>query len=327
MSNYSVFTHEVGFYGIVKIGSAPGIVPDVTILATGGDVNLNTDPIFSTGVWGAGWYSAANQVAYAVNAMRIEGSAAFELAAGDIFNAVKSFGFENRASDYGHLLKVLPQAKSGFYGNAWCSGVSFDASVDSLVTGNLSYSSGTIIPEKSWQGEGWITGTLQPGHKGDVSDPYKNPLPFTSPTSVYPFWATKVAIATDNPPVTFVQLSDIISWTANYTSELNFLTLCNGVTTAPVAPDYIMVGGMDADGSFTIFSIPDQLSPVNFQLMKACRISLAPGITPSIYNTITFPYIVYNSGSTSVQTGGTYIQSDISFTAVGDGTEPPMKIA
>ena len=322
MANAAVFSHEVGFYGLVRMATAPGGTPTVAILATGGDVSLNTDPIFSSGVWGAGWYTAANQVAYAVNYMRIEGSASFELAydsnpANSIFGAIASFGFDERANHLGHVIEVLPQGKAGFRGKAWCSGVSFDASADSIVTGNINYSSGELDDTN------WLVGAgnKQPADGTKLS----TGTPPSPPTAVYPYWGTSIWVGAST--ATLAQLPDIVNWSANYTSEINFVTLCSGRTASPVAPDYIMVGGMDADGSFTIFSLTEQLTPSTFQSMKACEIRIKPGSDLTHTNTITFPYIVYNSGSTSIQTGGTYIQADVSFSALGDGTKPPMSIS
>lgn len=328
MGTSSVFSHEVGFYGYVKIGSGPagGAAELVTVLATGGDLNLATDPIFSSGVWGAGWYTAANQVAYAVNYMRIEGSAAFELAAAEspalgIFDAVKSFAFDERANTNGHIVELKPNGKGGFSGKAWCSGCSFDASADSIVNGNINFSSGDLS-DANWS----ITQQTVDGTKLSTGAP-------PAPTAVYPYWATEVGIDTtvggtngSSADNVYTKLNDVVSWNANYTSEINFVNLCSGGTTNPLAPDYIMVGGMDADGSFTIFSLTSQLSPATFQAMKACQIQLRPGNNLTTANKITFPYIVYNQGSTSIQTGGQYITADISFTALGDGTKPPMSV-
>ena len=52
------FTYDVGYMGVVKVAQK-------TILATSGSVQVEQTPIFSSGVWGAGWYNAAQQVAYA----------------------------------------------------------------------------------------------------------------------------------------------------------------------------------------------------------------------------------------------------------------------
>lgn len=326
MSTSAVFTHEVGFYGWVEMASTPGASPSVSILATGGDVGLNTEPIFSTGVWGAGWYTAANQVSYAVNSMRIEGSVSFELVAGDIFNAIKSFGFDNRADNNGHILKVLPQGKAGFEGKAWCSGVSFDASENSLVTGNINYSSGDLADTN------WLVG---PSYLQPVGGTKLTSGSAPAPEKVYPYWGTSVHIidpGSTHPPTAWTandsnKMADIINWSASYSSEVNFVTLCNGRAKEDiVAPDYIMVGGMDADGSFTIFSLTDQLTPSIFHGKKSCQILLRPGdyVAGGPTNFIYLPYIVYNNASTSIQTGGTYVQADLSFTAVGDGTQPPL---
>ena len=42
------------------------------LLATGASVNLVLEPIYSSAVWGAGWYNAASSAHYADAAIRYE---------------------------------------------------------------------------------------------------------------------------------------------------------------------------------------------------------------------------------------------------------------
>lgn len=310
------FSHEVGFYGVVFIDG-------VQLLATSGSVNLNTEPMYSSGVWGAGWYNAAEQVAYAVNYMRIEGDVGFELTKGDTFTKLKEFAFTKRAdplraSDY---FQILPQGKSGYIGPAWCSGCNFTASENALVTGGFNYSSGKM------DANSWVTGVDQTYDGGLTSESalgVAGGLPFAA-TDVYPYWASKVSIG--STVLTVAKLNDVISWSANYSSQINYVAFCNGQTSNVKEADYIMVGPMTADGSLTIFKVSSQLDPDTFQSVKAAVISMAPQSDLATPNTITLANLVYNSGSTSIQTGGGYIQADISFTALGDGTQPPMSLA
>jgi hypothetical protein len=45
--------------GIVKMGDTNNISSAISILATGGNINIEQSPMYTTGVWGAGWYNAA----------------------------------------------------------------------------------------------------------------------------------------------------------------------------------------------------------------------------------------------------------------------------
>ena len=78
----TLFSGDTGYRGIVTLGGikgGTGANAPVILLATSGQVNINHEPIFSQGVWGAGYMNAAEQVAYANNYLRLEGSFAFQL--------------------------------------------------------------------------------------------------------------------------------------------------------------------------------------------------------------------------------------------------------
>ena len=132
---------------------------------------------------------------------------------------------------------------------------------------------------------------------------------------MYPYWGTGLS----HIPI------GVTTWSASYSSEINFLTVCDAKTTVPPVPDYIMVGGMDAEGSFTVFGLSDEVNPANLQTVKE-NVTITMRSQSGNVNTISFAYVIYNSGSTSITTGGDYITADISFTAVGDGDHPPMDL-
>jgi hypothetical protein len=73
----------MGYQGFVKMYTGGPAAGPVVILATGASVNLVLEPIYSTAVWGAGWYNAADSAHYADNAVRFEGSVDFELQGSD----------------------------------------------------------------------------------------------------------------------------------------------------------------------------------------------------------------------------------------------------
>jgi len=315
------FTHEVAFYGLVKLDGT-------AILATSGSIGVSTDPMFSSGVWGAGWYTAAEQVSYALNFLRIEGDVSFELAAGDIFTKILNFAFEKRVPSNGEeamVLDILPQGKAGYSGPAYCSGCNFSASEGSIVTGGFNYSSGNMGSAywKTIDPTNPSDPNRQTGTKGSTGTP-------PAFKAVYPYWATAVLLGASYPGS--IKLPDVVSWDASYTSSIEFVKFCQGITDDTDnkirEADYIMVGPMNADGNFTIFTVNNQISPEQFHSQKACRITMLPGNglsgTP---NKIDFANIVYNSGNTSVQTGGAYCQADVGFSALGDGTKPPMLIS
>jgi hypothetical protein len=51
----------MGYQGFVKFYTqGPAAGTEIVILTTGASVNLVLEPIYSTAVWGAGWYNAAD---------------------------------------------------------------------------------------------------------------------------------------------------------------------------------------------------------------------------------------------------------------------------
>lgn len=300
----ATFSYEIGYRGKVALGSAP-------ILATGGSVNLQQNPIMATGVWGAGVYNAAESVIYAPDFLRMEGDISFELTEGTAFTQLKEFGFTNRGVSTGKNISLLPNGTGGYTGKAWCSSMSFDANEGSIITGSFGYTSGEV--ETGWSPDP-ATGT------GDETDIGTGSA--SSFTAVFPYWGTKVTLGSADQ-------SGIISWNASYNSEVILLSLCDGATTAPVGPDYILIGQMSADGSFTVFGMPELLDLSTFQGSKACKITINsynPATAATVAHSIDFSKILFSQGGSSIQTGNSYVQADFNFTALGDGSNPPMNI-
>lgn len=67
------------------------------LLTTGASVNLTLEPIYSSAVWGAGWYNAST-THYADAALRYEGTIDIELqGTNELWNFIRDWGIENRA--------------------------------------------------------------------------------------------------------------------------------------------------------------------------------------------------------------------------------------
>ena len=364
------FNHETGFHGVVKIGKSArtgtSTTEDdfVTLLATSGSASIAHDPIMSSGIWGAGWYNAAEQVAYSNNVLKITGSVGYELVAGDIFDVLLKFGFTERASTYGRSMMILPDGKNGFYGPAWCSSVSMTASTDSNVTGDIQYSGAILSRVSSSIGENFIigknpeedelkygvgfhpgltnlsgrTGENKPGASGDQF------------LSLYPFWASSVHlgkkmvipndwISTTNPLVISSNenaLFNVQDWNVSYNSSVEFMTLCSGYNTTdtdcngPITPDYIMIGSMNASGSFTFVGLSNLLSPESIYSQKSYDIVVRPnnGLDDSSkWGKISLPSVVYNNVNIQTTSGNQLVTAGVDFAAIGDGSKPPMSFS
>jgi hypothetical protein len=110
---------------------------------------------------------------------------------------------------------------------------------------------------------------------------------------------------------------DVISWSCSYNSDIQFLKCCTGEDSAPLSADYVLLGEQTGDGSFTTFRIIDEFVPQNYHTeIKDLKFK----VNSKRY--IGIAKAIVNSRSTSMATGASYITSEHSFTALGDGKNP-----
>lgn len=347
----TTFTGDVGYRGVVKLaknGNGATVSTSdenmVILLATSGSINLAHDPIFSSGVWGAGYMNASEQVAYADNYLKIDGSFGCEMTAGDGFMAIKNFAFTNRGAKHGTGLLILPNGEHGFQGAVWCTSLSFSMSQDAVLTADLNWSSyidGTnnkiVVGTNSNSAYG-ASGAADEGREGKG-------LPFAY-NALFPYWASSVwANVPENASTnenSGDEIKDVTDWSCSYSSSLEFLKCCGAGTAykdsygAPLAPDYVILGPMSAECSFTVFKLADEFAPESYHAQRSLAFYVhSPSevtgtngakVPNSIGAKIALPKIVRNSGSTSIQTGASFVTAEFSFTAIGDGKKPPMGI-
>lgn len=306
----TTFSGDVGYRGIVKLN-------EVTLLATGGNINIAHNPIFSTGVWGAGYQNASEQVAYAENYLQLDGSIACEMTAGDAFEAVALFAFTNRGKEAGTPIEILPNGEYGFKGSGWCTSLSFSSAQDAVLTADMNWSSyidgnNTITTGASANSStGASAGTL--------------PMAFNG---LYPYWANEIFGGADGK----TKLSDIMNWSASYTSSVEYLKCCGSGNasqndlSSPLAPDYIVLGSMTAEGSYTVFKLQGDFNPDAYHNQQTLKFVVKSPAEPNKAHTILLPKVVNTQGGTSIQTGSGFITADFSFTALGDGTNPPLSL-
>lgn len=373
------FNHETGFHGVVKIGKTAFKNAEeakntnsyndlVTILATSGSCAIAHDPIISQGIWGAGWYNAAEQVAYSNNVLKMTGSVGYELIVGNVFDALLSFGFENRAADFGHGVVILPDGEHGFMGPGWCSQVDMSASTDSNVTGNMSYSSAILSRVSNEIGKNFITSDdvmdenkakygvgFHPGLTTPGIPPYDDvnkPVAATGNEflGMFPFWATGVYGKSDgttsgSKTITVSKnlyniIDNVQDWSAQYSSSVEFMTLCSGYTPSsdpdsdpvngPITPDYIMIGSMQGSGSFTFVGLSSQISPDSIYNQKSYAIVVRPNSHLGVedkWGLIELPSVIYNNVNIQTTTGSQLVTASVDVTALGDGSRPPMSFS
>lgn len=225
---------------------------------------------------------------------------------GGLWEELKKACFTERTEAASIILQ--PDGKNGFNGNGWCSSLSFEASEGSAVSGSFNFKgdpSGNAITA-SGEGDTSKTGT---------GDPSK----FAGETLI-PYWQTKVTKEVSGAPV---DETDIISWNCSYNSDIQMLKCCNLETTPPLRADYILLGDMTGDCSYTVFTLKGNFNPANYHEEKK-NLTFVVGKNNA---SITIPLAIINSASTSMATGASYITAEYSFTALGDGTGSIMDMA
>ena len=345
----TLFSGDAGYRGIVTLGGkkgGTGSEAPVILLATSGQVNINHEPIFSQGVWGAGYMNAAEQVAYANNYLRWEGSFAFQLSklqgdgVRDCVSAINDFAFVNRGNPEGTFIQILPNGEQGFQGVGWCSSLSFNCSEGDVVNCDSNFQSYIDgMSEDDGVMNQIITGQSTNSKLGTSG----GNLPL-SPNGLFPYWATQVftGVAGGLATEATQQLADITNWSASYNSQIVPLKCCRqpkglseseygyaaeDLEGAPLGPDYILIGTMNADGNYTVFRLRGDFEPEAYHQDRSLRFQMAPSFAPNSEDIgIYIPTAVNQSGSTSIQSGSQYITAEFSFSAVGNGKNPPLAL-
>lgn len=327
----TIFSGDVGYRGIVKLDN-------VILLATSGSFTIAHDPIFSTGVWGAGYQNAAENIAYANNYLNVNGSFGFELTKGDGMAALNKFAFTNRGAPGGTQIMVYPNGEQGLNSFGWCSSFSLNAATDAILEGSSDFTS--YIKDFDAISTGTNSNTPLGQSDGVL------PMNFND---LYPYWATKIDVTWDSDANQSLNLNnedndgtlrDVVDWSASYSSSIEVLKCCDGQPSgdslygkaledgqgAPLAPDYIMIGPMSGECNFTIFRLKDGFYPEIFHSARGADFLFAPSSDLNKFDKLRIPKMVINNADTQIQTGATYVQASYSFTAIGDGSGSPVEL-
>lgn len=288
----------MGYQGFARFYATGPSTGPMVMLATSASVNLVLEPLFSTAVWGAGWYNAARQAHYADNAIRYEGNIELELQmgpAGAFWNYLASFAIASRA--YPRSLEISPDGArvykyltTGAYNStydtkgAWCSSLNIQTSEGSFVTASMgiiaifrtetdpaggdNYSNYSYIDQKTGVVASSCAGLsptypLNPG--GDNVDPI-------------PFWKTNAVLSMGTYPGAFGATIlpqtglETVDWAVNIGNNYKLLYTCSGSR----LPRAVLMGPMDATGSVTLFNNDGVFDPI---------------LGPAGEGTITSPYL------------------------------------
>jgi hypothetical protein len=275
----------MGYQGFVKIYSeGPATGTTSVVLATGASVNLVLEPIYSSSVWGAGWYNAATSAHYADSAIRFEGSIDFELqigAGGVLWDYMMGWIVNDRA--YPRSMDISPDGAhvylyrtTGAYEanydlqGIWNTSAGFSTSEGSFVT----VSAGAIALDRAEQdpagGQDYSDYSYINQKFGVVASDCTvlantNPLnPSGNNVDPIPFWRTNAQLLTGVYATPFTGGSvpqtglETVEWSVDVTQNHVVLYTCNGNR----LPTALLQGPMDVSGSVTLYNEEGVFDPI-----------------------------------------------------------------
>lgn len=277
----------MGYQGFVKFYATGPATGPAVLLATGASVNLVLEPIYSSAVWGAGWFNAASSAHYADSAIRYEGTVDVEMqkgAAGVIWDFLEDWIVSNRA--YAKSLDISPDGARVYqyrtagayhpttpdtYG-AFNTSAGFSTSEGSFLTASLGVVALTRAEVSPGGGTDFSNYTYILQRKGVIGSTCAvfsttNPLnPSGSNVDPIPFWRTQAQLLTGTPasyaPWTYGTLpqadTQTVEWSVDVTQNSIWLYVCNG-SRLPIA---LLQGPMDVSGSVTLFNQAGVFDPI-----------------------------------------------------------------
>lgn len=325
-------SYQVGYRGLAKINGQ-------IMLCTGGSVSVSQDPIMSGGVWGAG-ESNISPIAYAWNYLTLDGAMNVEL--------TTASGYWGNFTG-GSTFILYPEGSGGFSGSGYRTTTSVEASEGSALTGSVNFkgTGGNLSSGTSW--------SLSPNSSGSdativnygygYSDTAHGASAFAGSTLI-PYWRTTVitgcsSVGTSNYTLmqtsenngnTCGSIGDVISWSVSRNRDVQFLKCCNLNSASPLVADYVVMGEITGDCSYTTFGLSSLTAKSFHRQHKNLTFLLNIGgenrtesTSPYygrnyniVYVYAQVPIAIRNSGSTSMATGGSYISTEFSYTALGD---------
>ena len=292
----------MGYQGFVKFyQTGPATGPSV-LLATGASVNLVLEPIYSSAVWGAGWYNAASSAHYADSAIRYEGTVDVEMqkgAAGVIWDFLEDWIVTYRA--YSKSMDISPDGARvykyrtpGAYhtpttdpaslGGVFNTSAGFSTSEGSFLTCSLGVVALMREEQDPAGGINFTNYSYQLQRKGVIASDCSvfsstNPLnPAASNVDPIPFWRTQAQLLTGTYATPFsggaLPQADTqtVEWSVDVTQNSIWLYVCNG-NRLPIA---LLQGPMDVSGSVTLFHQNGVFDPI---------------LGPTHTGTLTAPYL------------------------------------
>jgi hypothetical protein len=310
----------LGYLGFVRL-------TDIYLLANSTGLDRQVNPIISNGVWGAGWYNAADVTNYADSQMHFEGAINFELQAiSSVWNLIRDWLIEQRVFAKSAILSpngiqqyFYTQAGDDPRSGLWASQAGFTIDAGSIVgislTGiglkRLESNTNSAYTDIN-VGPGLPTAPMNPSPRN------RNPIPGWK-TIAEIDWPNSPPYWTPDEPLGMAMMNGNV----NFNNNTQIIRACTGDRN-PIA---VVQGTMRVDGSIALFRngpIPDPYEIEDNFTAEDASVAFRLGGTPDLAFSI--PNVVLSSDAFPVQGKNTPVTRTFGFFGVGDGSGPPMTI-
>jgi len=311
----------LGYLGFIKLS-------DVFLLANTSGLNRQVNPLQSTGVWGSGWFNAAQTTNYADSQQHFEGPVQFELQGiPSIWNRVRDWLVEERVDSQD--VELSPNGITRFQYSllpadprtgVWMSQAAFTVDPTALITLNATLMGLKRVEISSASTYKAIR--IGPG----VPEGPLNPAPHNR--NPFPGWNAATSITWPGAPPVWspTTLTGFVLQNANFTVNNN-TQIIRGVTgdTNPVA---VLQGTMAVDGSMTLWRdgpIPDPYDQPGVPFTAA---GASVAMQFGIINPLSFDidHVLLTSDAHDIQGQNTATTRVFGFAGLGDGLLPPFRM-
>ena len=312
----------LGYLGYLKLAG-------VYLLANSAGLNRVVNPLTSSAVWGAGWYTAPTVSNYADSQQNFEGSATWEMQGiPSVWNLIRDWMVERRV--YPQSIELSPnglqkQSHQVVAGDprsgAWMKSAAITIDAEALITMNCNLLALTRVEttvgttyEDIRIGPGLPTGPLNP------SPVNMNPIPgWMARTNIV--WPDAPPIWTTSTPNGFVMQSASL----NYDNNTVVIKGCTGDRN-PVA---IMQGTMTVSGDISLWRngiIPDPYgNPGNPFTASNALLEMSFGAVNPLKMTVA--HLLLESDSFQIAGPNSPVVRTFGFMGLGNGQAPPFQLS
>ena len=337
-------TDFVGYRGLAKLDG-------VLLLASSAQATLNAAPIKSTANWGAGSWNAADTVAWSADMPEISASIDCDVTEGAAIAKIEEFSqrYKVNASNGATSIVIRPSNSWGFDGAGYCDKLEFKGQENQNLTASIE-AKAFFTSAQSVRNFG-TESTSMDDKTGDTGAGGVSGLAYNA---LFPYWGQYLYMRRPSQtiedtlkiPRSSADSSELITgitdWSVSLTHNIQFKKTCgifNGGTVGgqqmeacpkaadgwPLAPDYVALGAMTGDCSLTFVGVLDEFDYNYFYNTRGFKVVFKSGIGDTEHSVIV-PAMLCESYPVTLQNGGDFITASFSYTAVGNGADPPVKL-